>query len=129
MARVAWLILSEENTGGNELIIKKPISSFGLTSLNEKVSFMLTFSLIELTKTDSYKVEMEIGEVEGQVLISTHSILDFYYNTPFDIFTNEIIVQDFMFYNEGIHYAKLIIDGESSQEVFFKVRLKGDNNE
>lgn len=127
MARVAWIILSEENTGGNELIIHNPITSIILGSINEKFSFMLTFSLMELTKTDNYKIDIEIGEVGGNILINMSSDLGFQYKKPFDIFTNEISIQDFTFSNEGIHYVRLTIDKEHTQEIYFKVRVEEDS--
>lgn len=129
MARVAWVILSEENTGGNELIIRNPITGIVLNTINEKTSFILTFSLMELTKSDNYKIDIEIGENEGDVLINMSSDLSFHYKKPFDIFTSEISVQDFTFTKEGTHYVSLTIDETHTQKTFFKVRIEEDKNE
>lgn len=131
MARVAWLIISENNTGGQELIIHEPISRIVLKSLDEQSSFFLTFSLIELTETRDYSIDIEIGEVHGKILLDIDSDLAFHNhgNPNFDIFTNEISISDFTFSKEGIHYVKLTVDKKHTQEIFFKVRLEGDQDE
>jgi hypothetical protein len=126
MAMIGYLIVCEDVYGEGDIVIKKPYSAISPYSIPGNFSFVISFSLIDLKENVSYKLNLEIIDPEGTIMLGQN--IEFDVSPQAESFTSGVLNIKFnnvVFKKKGLHTFKITIDNGHSNQVIIPVTPSG----
>jgi len=137
MANVGFIVASNEAFNNNgEIIIRKPLPILNPYTIPGYFSFMVSFSMFNLSPKKDHKFIIKIISPNGNDVIKTDNINFRFDPQKEDIENTHVAVINLNFSNvlfkeTGIHKISVTIDGENTKEIkipVFPHKQGGDLN-